>query len=163
MSLHENLRILLESCARCTDSTRGVWLQACESRRISRIAISASKELLRRSDQTIDCMKRLTEGAAAHAELQETSLEKDSLEIITGKEVRAGVVILDQKHFVNCTFTNCTLQYGGGSLILESTSCENCTFQFHGEAAMTVQLLELFGMMQANDTLPSNRGQQLPN
>ena len=41
--------------------------------------------------------------------------------------------------------TDCTLDYSGYPVVLESTQFAGCRFQFHGHAAMTMQLMECLG------------------
>lgn len=41
-------------------------------------------------------------------------------------------VLLDGRHFVNCTFDSCELTYGGGVLISERTLIAACSYMFGG-------------------------------
>ncbi len=50
-------------------------------------------------------------------------------------------VTLDGKHFIDCTFSNCTLEYSGGPVTLERTHLRRCHYVFFGKAQMTVRLL----------------------
>jgi len=133
--------------------------------RVSQSAISASRKLLNLSDQTIERVRALTQGVAEEPPVRETRGD-DPLEIVSGKNIADALVILDHKHFINCSLTKCTLRYSGGQLILESTNFESCVFQFDDEAAMTVRLLECFRMMQQADntyTTTSKAKQERPN
>ena len=74
-------------------------------------------------------------------------------EVITGRDIEGELVRLDGRHFVDCNLTNCTLEYGGSVVVLESTQFHGCSFRFTNEAAMTVQLLECFGVV--SESAPS--------
>ena len=59
-------------------------------------------------------------------------------------------LVLDGKHFIDCTFQNCTLRYSGGSVILERTHLRGCRYVFFGQAQTTVRLLQEVGLMPSN-------------
>src|SRR5215472_9190336 len=165
MALADSLQMLRESCDKCAESSRSLWVQSWECLRVSQSAISESRKLLDLSDQTIERVKALTQGVAEVPPVREAPLDHP-LEIVSGKDIEGELVILDHKHFINCRLTKCTLRYSGGQLILESTNFDSCVFQFDDEAAMTVRLLECFGMMQqADDTYTATikARQQHPN
>lgn len=59
-----------------------------------------------------------------------------------GKVYRNKSLSLDGKHFENCTFDRCTLDYGGGlPPVLAGCVFENCSFSFSGKAAYTLAFL----------------------
>jgi hypothetical protein len=60
----------------------------------------------------------------------------------TRKVYRNKSLSLDGKHFENCTFDRCDLDYGGGlPPVLTSCSFADCRFSFSGEAAYTLAFL----------------------
>ena len=56
-------------------------------------------------------------------------------------------VVLDGKHFIDCTLQNCTLEYSGGPVILERTHLRGCQYVFFGQAQSTVRLLQEVRLM----------------
>jgi hypothetical protein len=66
-----------------------------------------------------------------------------------------GITItLDEKHFVNCHFTNCKLIYSGGDYAWTDTKFESCQVTLAGAAQRTANLLGNFGMMKPPDVPP---------
>ena len=61
--------------------------------------------------------------------------------------LESETVALDGKHFIDCIFSNCILEYSGGSVILEQTHLRGCHYVFFGQAQMTVRLLQNIGLM----------------
>ncbi len=53
---------------------------------------------------------------------------------------------MDDKRFVDCTFVDCTIEYGGGPVILERTALRVCRYFFSGTAKMTLEFLECVGL-----------------
>lgn len=77
------------------------------------------------------------------------------MQIISGLTIKNTTVVLDGKHFVDCTFTSCVLEYSGQKVIIETTSFNACRFLFIGEAGRTVDLLRLLETMVADsDPIP---------
>lgn len=77
------------------------------------------------------------------------------MQIISGLTIENTTVVLDGKHFVDCTFTDCVLEYSGQKVIIETTNFKACRFLFIGEAGRTVELLQLLEMMSMeNDLVP---------
>ncbi len=56
-------------------------------------------------------------------------------------------VLLDGKHFIDCSLENCELTYGGGVVILERTWISGCHYVFGGQAGRTVDLLKVLGLL----------------
>lgn len=69
------------------------------------------------------------------------------MEIIQDLDVRNETVRLDDRHFIDYTFTDCVLEYGGSEFILERTSMRNCRHAFYGSAFLTAQYLSAMGML----------------
>lgn len=70
------------------------------------------------------------------------------MEIIENKTDTGIVVSLDDKHFVNCIYKNCTVIYGGGEYALTNTKFENCQISLQGAAQRTAGLLQNFGALK---------------
>lgn len=71
-----------------------------------------------------------------------------SLERLEGRTFNGSTLRLDGRHFVDCTIEDCVLEYSGGPVILEGTHFAGCRYSFSGEAAMTISLLECFGLFE---------------
>jgi hypothetical protein len=71
------------------------------------------------------------------------------MQILENQTFTDQVVSIDDKSFINCIFTRCTLLYSGGELNWYDTQWINCTFNFGGCAARTAELLHRFGQSPA--------------
>lgn len=69
------------------------------------------------------------------------------MKLILSQILDGGSFAIDGKHFVNCTFTNCTLKYSGGVVKFETTHLRQCRYVFFGRARATVQFLQNVEMM----------------
>ena len=69
------------------------------------------------------------------------------MEIISGMTISGKTVLLDDKHFIDCTLQNCQLNYRGGNVILERTLITHCQHLFQGPARATVLYLKRVGLM----------------
>jgi hypothetical protein len=68
---------------------------------------------------------------------------------IVEKQISSGeTVTMDDKHFLNCKFTNCKLIYGGGDFQLTETAIDNCQFVLSGPAQKTAAFLMNFGILK---------------
>lgn len=111
------------------------------------------------------------ESAAAKTNVvsgKEKSSLQDHYELICDRVIEGELVQLDGKHFIDCTLRDCILEYGGSPTIFETTEFSGCRFRFTGHAAMTVQLLECFGITDDNATeytksVQSDNSSQRPN
>jgi hypothetical protein len=93
---------------------------------------------------------------------------EDVMEIVSDLCLEGQVVPLDGRHFIGCTITNCTLQYSGAPVVIESTNFHGCRFEFLGQAGLTMRLLECFQLIPEDDAeytvvSSSNSGGRLPN
>jgi hypothetical protein len=68
-----------------------------------------------------------------------------SVEEIKGKVYRQETVRLDGKLFMDCSFEDCLLCYGGERCEWENTRFSNCRVVLDGLANNTVQVLQGFG------------------
>ena len=69
------------------------------------------------------------------------------MEIIQDLKMRGETVRLDDRHFIDCTFTDCILEYSGSEVILERTSMRGCRHALHGPAFLTAQYLSAVGLL----------------
>ena len=69
------------------------------------------------------------------------------MQIVSNVVFHQEAVMLDGKHFIDCTLEDCELSYGGGAVIFERTRIEGCDYMFGGQARRTVELLKLVGLM----------------
>jgi hypothetical protein len=57
---------------------------------------------------------------------------------------------IDHKHFMDCAFKNCILQYSGEPFTLERTQLTDCRYAFFGLARGTVHFLHCIGLLPEN-------------
>jgi hypothetical protein len=69
------------------------------------------------------------------------------MELIEGQKAENKQLKLDDKHFSDCVFTDCVLEYHGGPFVFERTRFKSCRYVFFGTAKATVHLLESVGML----------------
>jgi len=69
----------------------------------------------------------------------------------TGLKFDKTRITLDDTQFANCEISNCEIIYSGGIFGWTNTNMTNCRLVFRGPAAMSVRLLEVFGLID-----PSN-------
>jgi hypothetical protein len=137
--------------------------------RASRDAVLASKALIEQSDRTIERLRMIVDDPPDIEAEAQSSRAENSFEMISDRTFEDELVTLDGRHFRNCEFNRCTLEYGGQTVIFESTGFHSCRFRFTAEAAMTVRFLETFELMLPDDkvsyaAVPSqNSRRQLPN
>jgi hypothetical protein len=68
---------------------------------------------------------------------------------VVENEVRSGeTIMMDDKHFVTCKFTDCKLVYSGGDSQLTETALNNCQFILSGPAQKTAAFLTSFGILK---------------
>ncbi len=72
---------------------------------------------------------------------KEVKLQINENEVLAGKSV-----VLDDKHFANCEYTNCTLVYSGGDFGMVNTKFQDCRVAFAGAAQRTANLIEILGI-----------------
>lgn len=70
------------------------------------------------------------------------------MKIVESKHEKGIVVPLDDNHFVNCAFENCTLVYSGGEWQHNNTVFKDCPMTFSGPAQRTINLLMQMGLMK---------------
>ena len=70
------------------------------------------------------------------------------MQTVENQTLAGATVTLDDKHYVNCQFTNCKLVYSGGDWVLTETKIENCQFMLAGAAQRTMSLLSAVGALK---------------
>ncbi len=76
------------------------------------------------------------------------TLHRSTPIIIIESETFTGESIeLDDKQFIDCTFTNCVLEYHGGEVIFDRTQLDRCRHVFYGRARQTLRYLQGVGLM----------------
>jgi len=69
------------------------------------------------------------------------------MQIVQDEVVSGKTVTIDEKHFVNCRYKNCTVIYSGGDYGWTNTTFENCQMTLAGAAQRTAALLGNFGLI----------------
>ena len=69
-----------------------------------------------------------------------------------GRTIRDTRVCIDNKSFVQCTLTNCTLEYRGDPVSFHSSHLSQCKYVFLGPAKRTVIFLQQTGLMPFDPT-----------
>jgi hypothetical protein len=76
------------------------------------------------------------------------------MQIIENEVVSGKTIAIDEKHFVNCKYINCTVIYSGGDWSWTNTTFENCRFNLAGPAQKTATLLGHLGVLPQGGTIP---------
>jgi hypothetical protein len=69
------------------------------------------------------------------------------MQIVENEVISHKTIVLDDKHFVNCTYDQCTVVYNGGEYALTNTSFKNCPITLAGAAQRTAMLLTTMGVL----------------
>ena len=65
---------------------------------------------------------------------------------IHGITFKDNSVRLDGKHFIDCIFIDCTLEYSGGDMALERTAVHSCKHVLYGYALQTADYMRTMGL-----------------
>ena len=57
-------------------------------------------------------------------------------------------LVMDGAQFVDCSLSNCKLNYNGGIVVLRGTTLTSCKWEFGGAALNTVELLTTLGAVR---------------
>jgi hypothetical protein len=82
------------------------------------------------------------------------------MQIIENKHDIRITIAVDDKHFVNCHFTDCTLIYAGGDFGWTDTRFDRCNLQFAGAAGKTLAFLQQFGIKELPQGSTTLKGQE---
>jgi len=74
------------------------------------------------------------------------------MQVVENEVVLGKTITVDEKHFVNCRYKNCTIIYSGGDFGWTNTTFEGCALTLAGSAQKTVNLLTLFGVIKPPTT-----------
>lgn len=167
--VRENLARLLRSSKERVRVSELVRERSREIILRSRQAVSISHAAIGQSDQTIDHLKgkRLPQAAGTESPAPPAG-PSDLMQVLSGLTLANQTIEMDGKHFIGCSVLNCTLEYNGQPLVVESTRFDQCSFRFKGEAALTLKFLECFGLApeaQVECVVPSTQAghSQRPN
>ncbi len=58
------------------------------------------------------------------------------------------MIYIDERYFINCKYTNCTLIYTGGDFGWEDASFIKCKLQLEGSASRVMRFLRIFGVLK---------------
>jgi hypothetical protein len=78
-------------------------------------------------------------------------------------DTKTGVVIyMDDRYFINCRYTDCTLIFAGGDFGWVNSSFQNCKLSFEGPAGRTVNVLRMFSLLSDKFGQPAQPPQNTP-
>jgi hypothetical protein len=69
------------------------------------------------------------------------------MKTVKDKTFHGVEVVMDNTHFIDCKFTNCTLVYSGGTGGWSHTDISDCLITLRGAAASTCGFLEKFDLI----------------
>lgn len=76
------------------------------------------------------------------------------MQLIENEVLSGKTFTIDEKHFVNCRYTDCTVVYSSGDYAWNDTTFQNCKLNLAGSAQRTVTLLGTFGVLPPGGTTP---------
>jgi len=66
-------------------------------------------------------------------------------------EKKTGAIIhLDNKMFINCTYTKCQIIFSGDDFAWRNTTFQDCQMTLEGPSLRTANLLGQFGLLRPN-------------
>ena len=68
------------------------------------------------------------------------------MQVVENKNETGTTIVIDDKNFINCRFTKCTLHYSGGDFAWTDTHFENCPVKLSGAAERTSSLMYWLGI-----------------
>lgn len=69
---------------------------------------------------------------------------------VHGITFKEDCVRLDGKHFIDCHFIDCTLEYSGGDVALERTTIHSCKHVLFGYARQTAEYMRMAGICDSS-------------
>jgi len=80
------------------------------------------------------------------------------MEVIQNETVTGKTVVLDDKHLVNCKYTDCKVLYSGGDFAMTDSALVNCQITLTGPAQKTAAVLGMFGIIPPSGSMPPQSG-----
>jgi hypothetical protein len=74
------------------------------------------------------------------------------MEVVQNEVVSGKTIVLDEKLFVRCKYSDCKLLYGGGEVQWQESTFEQCQIVLSGAAQRTANLLVQLGAMPPGQT-----------
>jgi hypothetical protein len=74
------------------------------------------------------------------------------MEIVRNEVVSGETIVMDDKHFVACKYSECKLIYSGGECQWTESTFERCQIVLSGPAQRTANLLVGFGAIPPSGT-----------
>jgi hypothetical protein len=86
-----------------------------------------------------------------------------TLEVVQNEVASHKTIVMDDKHFVGCKYTECKLIYGGGETQSTDSVFEKCPIVFSGAAQRTIGVLVSLGALPPGGmAVPAGGNQPLP-
>ncbi len=63
------------------------------------------------------------------------------MKIIRDQQITGELLEIDNTRFIDCSLTDCVLQYGGGQVVMDGTRLSRCHHVFVGTARLTINYL----------------------
>jgi hypothetical protein len=73
------------------------------------------------------------------------------METLSKQHIVGECLSIDDKHFTDCTLTDCMLEYSGGDVVFERTTLKGCRHIFYGPARGTLHYLQNVGLLALTD------------
>lgn len=70
------------------------------------------------------------------------------METIFGKNFKNQTVVMDERNYVQCTFTNCEIVYTGGDFAWVNSRFDHCKITITGNASKTLAFMHQVGILQ---------------
>ena len=144
-------RLVLASLHRLEISkARSAQAEACL--RSSRQAVTKSEAVMQDSVRLLRGIHERREKTVSvpQAAIVVKAAPPDLIEVIASREFANEVVVMDGRHFIDCTLSNCVLEYSGYPTVLETTQFQGCSFRFKAEAALTMRFCECFELIASS-------------
>lgn len=77
------------------------------------------------------------------------------MQVIENEVANGKTISLDDKHLVNCKYTNCKIMYSGADFALTDSTLDNCQFMLIGAAQKTAAFLGMFGIIPPSKNPPN--------
>lgn len=146
VTVREDLERVLGASKERVRISRVLRNQSRESIHRSHQAVLHSQEVITRSDRVIEDINKHQHPDEQKQPAHLPGGPGNLLQRIVGQTLTNQVLVMDGKHFVDCSIINCVLEYNGQALVMETTEFSGCSFRFKSEAALTLNFLDCFGL-----------------